>query len=296
MKTAGWTTFYKIYRRGSTADFHAIPYAVALFSATLMLYYAHLKGNEIMLIAINAFGCGIETAYLIAFFIYANTKARKKAAELVIVLNVGAYGVIILLTSLASPARQRVKVVGWICAAFSVCVFAAPLSIMRHVVRTKSAEFLPFPLSVCLTLSAIFWFCYGFFNKDLFVAMPNTLGFLFGIAQIVLYFMYRNAKRDEVKEREMHNNANESLTGNICTVAQDINNNRGVKEHERAELENGKHDDNLQQQENASTNTESNLAIHRIIVTPANDVVVEMPTVGNNEKDAPAASGNIDNV
>ena len=111
------------------------------------------------------------------------------------------------MTHLLVQGSNRVKALGWICVAFSVCVFAAPLSIMVGVVfalfsfeeqlyinycffffffilfffafalkkilviRTKSVEFMPFSLSFFLTLSAITWLLYGVFLKDIYVAV-----------------------------------------------------------------------------------------------------------------------------
>jgi solute carrier family 50 protein (sugar transporter) len=59
------------------------------------------------------------------------------------------------------------------------------------VIKTKSAEYMPFSLSFFLTLSAVAWFFYGLFTKDIYVTLPNVGGFFFGIAQMTLYFCYR---------------------------------------------------------------------------------------------------------
>lgn len=41
------------------------------------------------------------------------------------------------------------------------------------MVRTKSVEFMPFPLSFFLTLSAIMWFAYGLLKDNLCIAVSD---------------------------------------------------------------------------------------------------------------------------
>ncbi|KAG9149816.1 hypothetical protein Leryth_023646 [Lithospermum erythrorhizon] len=195
-------TFYRIYKKKSTEGFQSIPYSVALFSAMLYLYYAFIKGNSLMLITINSVGSVVETAYLIVFMIYATKKAKMFTTKLIILFNIGALGLIMGLTGLLVKGKLRVSMVGWICAVFSVSVFAAPLSIMRRVIKTKSVEYLPFNLSVCLTLCAVMWFFYGLLIKDFYIATPNILGFTFGVAQMILYAVYRKGKKQVLPEIE----------------------------------------------------------------------------------------------
>lgn len=201
-------TFWRIYKKKSTQGFQSIPYSVALFSAMLLLYYAFLKeDNATMIITINTIGCTIEAFYLTIYMIYAPKKARVYTAKLLGLFNVAFFGLIVVVTMvfvrgedhqhLLSRGGIREKVVGWICAVFSVSVFAAPLSVMRMVMRTKSVEFMPFWLSFSLTLCAIMWFFYGFLIRDFYIALPNILGFVFGIAQMTLYIIYKDSKKPE---------------------------------------------------------------------------------------------------
>ncbi|PIN01744.1 Multitransmembrane protein [Handroanthus impetiginosus] len=186
-------TFYQIYKKKSSEGFQAIPYVVALFSAVLWIYYALLKSNAMLIITINSVGCVIETIYILFFIFYATTKLRVQTVKLLVLLIVCGMG-FIGVTHFLVKASQRATIVGWICLIFSLCVFIAPLCVVRQVIRTKSVEHMPFLLSLFLTLSAVMWFFYGLLLKDLNIAIPNVLGFSFGVVQMVLYVMYKNAK------------------------------------------------------------------------------------------------------
>lgn len=187
-------TFYRVYRKKSTEGFQSTPYVVTLFSCMLWMYYAFVKSGAELLVTINGVGCVIETVYLAMYLAYAPKSARMLTAKMLLGLNIGLFGVIALVTLLLSRGELRVHVLGWICVAVSLSVFAAPLSIIRLVIRTKSVEFMPFSLSFFLVLSAVIWFLYGLLKKDVFVALPNVLGFVFGVAQMALYMAYRSKK------------------------------------------------------------------------------------------------------
>nr|XP_020149489.1 bidirectional sugar transporter SWEET14-like [Aegilops tauschii subsp. strangulata] len=186
-------TFYRIYRSKSTQGFQSVPYVVALFNAMLWIYYALLKSNECLLITINSAGCIIETIYIVIYLTYAPKQAKLFTAKILLLLNVGVFGLILLLTLLLSEGEKRVVMLGWVCVGFSVSVFIAPLSVIRLVVRTRSVEFMPFSLSLSLTISSVVWFLYGLLIKDKYVALPNILGFAFGVIQMGLCAVYRNA-------------------------------------------------------------------------------------------------------
>nr|CAD1833359.1 unnamed protein product [Ananas comosus var. bracteatus] len=219
-------TFYRVYKKKSIEGFHSTPYVVALFSAMLWLYYALLT-TDVLLLTINtprqrhridlprdlrrlraqeSQGSDLQMENLYVFWdqftpslimshrILCSLNAF--TLKLILLLDVGFYGCVVLITVLFFRGRLRVQIMGWICASFATAVFIAPLSIIRQVIRTKSVEFMPFTLSLFLTLSAVAWFCYGLLLKDSCIALPNVVGVLFGLAQMLLYFIYMNGKKE----------------------------------------------------------------------------------------------------
>ncbi|KDP22573.1 hypothetical protein JCGZ_26404 [Jatropha curcas] len=207
-------TFYQICKKKTSEGFQSIPYVIALFSAMLWLFYAIFDNNATLLITINTFTFFMEICYIIVYLIYATKNDRMFTIKLVLFFNVFGFGTICILTLFLTHGRKRVDVLGWICMVFALCVFVAPLGIMRKVIKTKSVEFMPFSLSFFLTLTAVMWFFYGFLKKDIYVAVPNTLGFLFGIIQMVIYLIYRKPQKLTVEEPKLR-----ELSDHIVDVA-----------------------------------------------------------------------------
>ncbi|XP_020209456.1 bidirectional sugar transporter N3 [Cajanus cajan] len=189
-------TFHRIYKKKATEGFGSLPYLMALLSSTLWLYYALLKRHDaVLLISINSFGCVIELIYIVIFITYAHKDSRNLTIKIFVAMNMGGLAVALCVSNFALHGPRRLKVLGWICVSVSVFVFASPLSIMAQVCKTKSVQFMPINLSFFLTFSAIMWFAYGLLIHDLCVAIPNVVGFILGILQMVLYCIYRNGEK-----------------------------------------------------------------------------------------------------
>ncbi|CAH9065979.1 unnamed protein product [Cuscuta epithymum] len=192
-------TFYKIYKKKSAEGYQSIPYVVALFSSMLWIYYAFLKSNTTLLITINSFGCFIETIYVSFYIYYATKEARMQTVKMIVLMELVGFGAVVLVSQFLFQGAVRAQVVGWVCLVFSLCVFVAPLCIVRQVIKTKSVEHMPILLSVFLTFSAVMWFFYGLLLKDINIAVPNVLGFFFSILQMVLYMIYKGKNEDMKK-------------------------------------------------------------------------------------------------
>ncbi|KAK3406477.1 hypothetical protein EUGRSUZ_K02673 [Eucalyptus grandis] len=185
-------TFYRVCKRKSTEGFQSVPYVVSLLSAMLWLYYASInsESNDFLLITVNSVGCVIKTIYVALYLAYAPKKAKGPTS--------------------------------WVaCVRFSIIVFAAPLSVMRMVIRAKSVEFMPFSLSFSLTLSAVTWLLYGLFLKDIHIVVPSVLGFILGVLQMGLYLIYRKRNVMVLEEPHYLGGAKPITDTQSCSVASD---------------------------------------------------------------------------
>ncbi|EPS66344.1 hypothetical protein M569_08433, partial [Genlisea aurea] len=130
-------TFYRIYVEKSTAGFDSFPYAVSLLSAVLWIYYALVKSHSFLLITINSLGCLFQTIYLTFYLVYAPRKARIETLSMVGMMNLGVSALVVGITYFPFRGETRVRVVGWICVAVSIGVFAAPLRIVVRLIKMK---------------------------------------------------------------------------------------------------------------------------------------------------------------
>ena len=93
-------------------------------------------------------------------------------------------------TLVPSSDHAAADAVGYGAAVQNVIMYGSPLNVMATVIRTKSVRAMPFLLSLLTLVCSGFWFGYSFLVMDLHILIPNCLGLLFGVAQLVLYATY----------------------------------------------------------------------------------------------------------
>ena len=54
-------------------------------------------------------------------------------------------------------------------------MYAAPLSVMGEVLRTKSVQYMPLPPSLCVILVSSLWITWSLLGSDMFVLLPNMV-------------------------------------------------------------------------------------------------------------------------
>eukprot|EP00529_Nitzschia_sp_RCC80_P029978 CAMPEP_0113471572 /NCGR_PEP_ID=MMETSP0014_2-20120614/17046_1 /TAXON_ID=2857 /ORGANISM="Nitzschia sp." /LENGTH=309 /DNA_ID=CAMNT_0000364209 /DNA_START=555 /DNA_END=1484 /DNA_ORIENTATION=- /assembly_acc=CAM_ASM_000159 len=92
-------------------------------------------------------------------------------------------------------------VIGPIGIALTVGMFASPLSAIKTVVTTKSADSIPLPFTLASLINCFCWTTAGMFKyKDPNIIIPNGLGLLCSMIQAGLKIVYRGTPPDRGPE------------------------------------------------------------------------------------------------
>ncbi|XP_018806193.1 bidirectional sugar transporter SWEET16-like [Juglans regia] len=185
-------TFRQVVKRKSTENYKGIPYVTTLLSTSLWTFYGLLNPNGLLVITVNGAGAIFQAIYVILFLVYAPMDKKVQTGTLVAIFNVGFLGLVIAVTLLAMHGSLRLTFVGILCVVLTIGMYAAPLSAMRRVIKTKSVEYMPFLLSFFLFLNATIWTIYSVLVKDFYIGVPNATGVVLGSGQLIVYAIYKN--------------------------------------------------------------------------------------------------------
>ncbi|KAD4178434.1 hypothetical protein E3N88_27025 [Mikania micrantha] len=205
-------TFIQIVKKGAVEQFSPVPYLATFVNCGIWVLYGLpvVHPHSLLVITINGTGLLIETVYLLLFLIYSNRKQRIKVL-LIIFAELVFLGVLTLLAlTVAHTTRIRSDIVGSIAIVGNIMMYAAPLSVMKLVITTKSVEYMPFFLSLFSLLNGISWTTYALIRFDPYIVIPNGLGSLLGIAQLILYATFYKSTQRQLAERKA--NAEMGLT------------------------------------------------------------------------------------
>ncbi|XP_067634170.1 sugar transporter SWEET1 [Eurosta solidaginis] len=176
----------KYIQKKSTGESSGLSFVCGFLSTSLWLYYGILT-NEHSVILVNSIGIMLFLCYTIIYYMFSVSK-KSYLKQFFIVLCI--QGATWYYTNSIDLDAEKVRVMGFICCVITVCFFAAPLTMLCHVMRTKNSESLPFPLIAMTFLVSVQWVIYGVIISDTFIQIPNFLGCLLSLLQLCLFVIY----------------------------------------------------------------------------------------------------------
>ncbi|GLJ19394.1 hypothetical protein SUGI_0349460 [Cryptomeria japonica] len=190
------TTFWGIYKLKSTQAYSGLAYVCTLFNCCLWLLYGapFVKPHSTLLLTINGAGFILEIFYLLSFLTFAPKQEKVKTVRLTIAMMVAFLSVVAVTLCALHTYSTTQLVAGTLGVILSIVMYASPLSVVGDVIRTKSVKYMPFLVSLFSTLNALVWSAYSVMARDIVIAVPNGIGFLLGITQLVVYLIYRSSE------------------------------------------------------------------------------------------------------
>ncbi|WVZ76708.1 hypothetical protein U9M48_024660 [Paspalum notatum var. saurae] len=197
-------TFIRIWKKRAVEQYSPIPYVATLLNCMMWVLYGLpvVHPHSMLVITINGTGMAIQLTYVTLFLLYSAGAARRKVFLLLAGEVAFVAGVAVLVLTLAHTHERRSMVVGLLCVLFGTGMYAAPLSVMKMVIQTKSVEYMPLFLSLASLVNGICWTAYALIRFDPYITIPNGLGVLFAVAQLILYAIYYKSTQEIIEARK----------------------------------------------------------------------------------------------
>eukprot|EP00890_Picochlorum_soloecismus_P003403 jgi/Picsp_1/4063/NSC_01574-R1_protein len=179
-----------------------LPYPAQTANAAGWLAYSYvivptnLSGSA-LLFWVNELGLLLGLFFTMSTYSLANQKIKDRilAILLFFFLVIPLIGAIGVMTKMSSNDLKLMW--GFTANAILLMYYAAPLSTVITVIKTKSTASLNLPLGIMQTVNGLLWFGYGLAVTDPFIWVPNAIGACTGSLLCTLLFIFRKKKRPE---------------------------------------------------------------------------------------------------
>jgi len=176
-------------------DYTKISYLIFLASIMNCLLW-FIFGIQIQTLEIylcNAIGGVINIIYIIIFWYFFGERNFLKFIGLSVATLAILFGIFELLWAVIdNPDVSQYSAM-----VFNVIMYAAPGQKIFEVFKTEKYELIPIESSIIGFLCSTCWFIYGAYGKFVSIMVPNGLGIIFSLIQIICWiYYYRKAKNE----------------------------------------------------------------------------------------------------
>ncbi|KAJ6833762.1 uncharacterized protein M6B38_338695 [Iris pallida] len=196
-------TFITIWKKKDVEQFSPVTYLATFLNCMLWVLYGLpiVHPNSTLVLTINGTGVVIELVFISIFLLFSTGPKRLKVFLVFVgeVAFVGVFGALII--SLLHTEGRRSTAVGVVCIVFCIMMYVAPLAVMKMVIQTKSVEYMPLYISVASFFNGVSWTIYALLRFDANILIPNGIGLVFSVAQLVLYAIYYKSTQRQLEAR-----------------------------------------------------------------------------------------------
>ena len=161
----------------------------SLLNCVLWTPYGLLK-DEFSVYFANGLGACITLIYATLFVVYFAEKKLLLSCLYTLFLIACVVEIYFICFYLLDP-----DVTGIIANVFNVLMYAAPGEKIITICKNGNYELIPIWSTIGGTACSTSWMLYGFYKGDILLIIPNALGVIASIIQIVVYVIYRGKSK-----------------------------------------------------------------------------------------------------
>ena len=184
--------FYKLIKgQIKLSDSPGLLLIFTFFNCILWFNYGLLL-NRPQMFTTNGAGCGITLIFVTIYLIFL-TKLKYYFTILALILLLVIMGGI----SYLSYYVIYFKAVGIAANVFNVLMYAATGEKIYRVIKTKNYQLMPIFSIIGAFLSSLWWLIYALLDFEINVLIPNALGLVLSVVQLIVYFWAYCKKKKE---------------------------------------------------------------------------------------------------
>jgi solute carrier family 50 protein (sugar transporter) len=130
------------------------------------------------------------SAFVLGLTATENVKAPAPQEKILITMSTFWLFIFSLVSFIHISNDKKILIVGIVANINNLFFYAAPLSTMVTVFRTKSSISIHRRTMIMNTANGAFWAAYGLAVNDVFLIIPNSIGTILGVVQIVLCMIF----------------------------------------------------------------------------------------------------------
>lgn len=190
-----WSTVSALQSKKMTATAASavkfFPLLSLLFNGIIWMVYG-LVISDISVVIMNLVGflCGFRYVW-----VYLRTVDETRGAVRML-QAAGVVCVVYVLLGILLPPTYR-DLLGAFASVVAVVTYGAPLVTAKEIVQTGDVSSIIVPLVLCNTVCALSWTVHGYLQRDAYIVLPNAIGLLLSLIQLVLWLMYRGRDKKQ---------------------------------------------------------------------------------------------------
>ncbi|KAF4668127.1 sugar transporter [Perkinsus olseni] len=209
-------TFIEVSRRKSTGNLSPMPYCTTSLLSLLWVTYAVMVPGRMAVLIVNSIALVFMLGYMAVFLRYTDSKKQTMVKYIGVLLCYGAVmgAAVLFSTSVAS-------FLGNCCVLVSITMYASPLAVVPTIIKTKDSSCMPPLYSFTGFVAALVWFGYGLGAGDFHVWIPNGVGSVLCLVQLVIWLIYRIPSSSKSKKSEYYDDVKPGAAGVYYSVLTD---------------------------------------------------------------------------